>query len=84
MLSLSSGLECREDIINFDLSSLSVPELVWLHVYHGKDIYRVFFIESGKVICYKVLKISLSHVVFGLRREVTIGHLMFDHFIMHF
>ena len=46
--------------------------------------YRVFFIESGKVICYKILKISLSCVIFGLRREVTLGHLMSDHFEMHF
>ena len=47
-------------------------------------LYRVFFIESSKVICCKRLKISLSHVVFGLRREVIMGHLMSDHFKMHF
>ena len=43
-----------------------------------------FFIESGKVICYKKLKISLSHVIFGLRTEVIMGHLKSDHFKMHF
>ena len=33
--------------------------------------------------CYKLLKISFSYDVFGLRREVTMGHLMSDHFKMH-
>ena len=46
--------------------------------------YRVFFIESGKVICYKILKISLFYVVFVIKIEVTMGHLISDHFKMHF
>ena len=47
-------------------------------------LYRVFFNESRKVIGYKVLKISLFHVCFGLRTEVTLGHLISDHFKMNF
>ena len=43
-----------------------------------------FFIESRKVICYKILKISLFHVGFGLRAEVTMGYLISDQFKMHF
>ena len=46
--------------------------------------YRVFFIESGKVICYKIHKIWLFHDGFGLRTEVKMGHLISDHFKMHF
>ena len=46
--------------------------------------YRVFFIESGKVICYKILKISFFHVGFGPRTEVTMGHLISDQFKMHY
>ena len=60
---------------------LTIP--ICVEVY-SSVYYRVFFIERSKVICYKRLKISLSHVVFGLRREVTMGHLMSDHFKMHF
>ena len=43
-----------------------------------------FFMESQKVICYETLKISLFHGGFGLRTEVTVGHLISDHFKMHF
>ena len=46
--------------------------------------YRVFFIESVKVIGYKIFRISLFYVVFGLRTEVTMGHLISDHFKMLF
>ena len=46
--------------------------------------YRVFFIESRKVIRYKILKISLFHAIFWLKIEVTMGHLISDHFELHF
>ena len=42
------------------------------------------FIESRKVICYKILKISLFDVGFGLRIEVTMGNLISDQFKTHF
>ena len=55
-------------------------------VYHAlfSHSYRVFFIESRKVICYKILKITLFHVGFGPRTEVTMGYLLSDQFKMHF
>ena len=43
-----------------------------------------FFIESVKVIGYKNLKIQLCHAGFGLRTKVTLGHLIYDQFKMHF
>ena len=46
--------------------------------------YRVFFIESGKLICYKILKILLFHDGFGFRTEVTMGYLISDQFKTHF
>ena len=51
---------------------------------HSSPNYRVFFIESQKVICYKIPKISLFHVSFWLKTEVTMGHLISDHFEMYF
>ena len=41
-------------------------------------IYRVFFIEGQIRISCKMLKISLFHVVSGLRTEVTMGDLISD------
>ena len=72
--------------LNFSLVLLLVkmPLIVQFQELARLISYRVFFIESAKVICYKRLKILLSKVVFGLRREVTMGHLMSDHFKMHF
>ena len=37
----------------------------------------------SRIFC-KILKISLFHVVFKLRREVTLGHLISDNFKMQF
>ena len=46
--------------------------------------YRVFFIEGQIRIGYKMLKILLFHVGFGLRTEVIMGYLISDQFKTHF
>ena len=63
---------------------LCLYSLFIVQIFMWQWIYRVFFIESGKVICYKILKMWLFHDGFGLRTEVIMGHLISDHFKMHF
>ena len=58
--------------------------LLTFQFYVVVNIYRVFFIEGQIRISCKILKILLFHVGFGLRTEVTMGHLMYDHFQMNF
>ena len=70
-------------ILQYD-STTTLYSLKCLYCTFIISTYRVFFIESGKVICYKILKISLFYVVFVIKIEVTMGHLISDHFKMHF
>ena len=62
-------------MVNFYQRAHAVSEQLYIN-----DIYRVFFIEGQIRISYKMLKLSLFHVAYGLKTELTMGHLISDQF----
>ena len=62
---------------------MSLERDIIIYVYWMGLLQGLFFEGQIRISC-KMLKISLLHVGFGLRTEVTMGNLISDQFKTHF